>query len=114
MREHLIEKYFCYRRRCVDHIVAEAPQRALLAVFAEAARLTFVASGAALCALILWFLTAGALTQRGGPSGWAIAFALLATLATIGAFDGIVNALRDRGRIAAQVQRSATAADHNR
>ena len=108
MREHLIEKYFCYRRRYVDHILSEAPQRALLAVLAEVARLTFVASGSALCALILWLLTFGALTPPAGPSLWSIAFAALAafaTLATIGALRGIAMALRDRPRVAALVAR---------
>jgi len=106
MREHLVEKYFRYRRRYVDHILMEAPQRALLAVLAEIARLAFVSAGSALCALILWFLTVGALTRPGGPSGWSILFtalAVFATLGSIGALGGILTAVRDRPRVATQV-----------
>ena len=107
MREHLIEKYFRYRRRYVDHIVSEAPERALLAVLSEVARLAFVATGSALCALILWLLTVGALTRPAGWSAWSIPFAalaILATLAVLGALGGIVTALRDRPRVAALIE----------
>jgi hypothetical protein len=106
MREHVVEKYFCYRRRYVNYIVREAPQRARLAVLAEIARLAFVAAGSALCALILWTLTLGALNLRQGPSAWSVPFALLALLAsaaTLGALAGIVDALRDRSRVAGLV-----------
>jgi hypothetical protein len=47
MREHLVEKYFRYRRRYVDYMLIEAPQRALLAVLTEIARLAFVSIGSA-------------------------------------------------------------------
>jgi hypothetical protein len=106
MREHLVEKYFRYRRRYVDHILNEAPQRALLAVVSEVARLAFVATGSTLCALILWFLTLGALTKPSGWSAWSIPFAALAafaTLAAAGALRGALTALFDRPRVASLV-----------
>jgi hypothetical protein len=106
MREHLVEKYFRYRRRYVDHIVSAAPQRALLAVLSEIARLAFVATGSALCAMILWLLTVGAWTRPSGWSAWSIPFAALALLATFaagGALGGALTAFRDRPRVAALI-----------
>ncbi len=49
-RDHFIDKYFGYRRRYVDYIVAEAPQRANLANLSELARLGFMIAGTVLCA----------------------------------------------------------------
>ena len=101
-REHFLDKYFAYRRRYVDYILAEAPNRAKLAVLSELARLTFSALGSALCALLLWFLAAGALARGGGGAAWGVLFgacALAATWFVCLALGGIVAAARDRRRV---------------
>ncbi len=117
MREHLIDKYFAYRRRYVDFFIAEAPQRALLAVLSEAARLSFVAAASALCAAILWTLTVGALVLPSHPSRWTLVFAALAvvaSLATALALGGALAALRDRTRVATNVRRRLDASVEER
>ncbi|MBD5655466.1 MAG: hypothetical protein IAI50_09875, partial [Candidatus Eremiobacteraeota bacterium] len=65
-KEHVLDKYFAYRRRYVDHILREAPHRASLAVLSELARLAFAIAANGLCAAIFWLLAAGASTRAGG------------------------------------------------
>lgn len=106
-REHFLDKYFAYRRRYVDHILREAPQRAALAVAAEIARLGFQAIGSALCALIFWLLTAGA-AVRTNAAMWVVVFALCALVPTVFlvlSLGGIVAALRDRRRVKERTSR---------
>jgi hypothetical protein len=108
-KEHVLDKYFAYRRRYVDHIVREAPHRASLAVLSELARLAFAVVANGLCAAILWALAVGAFERAGGIGTWPILFSALALVPT--AFvclsvGGIVAALRDRRRVA---ERSAAA-----
>lgn len=100
-REHFLDKYFAYRRRYVDHIVREAPERASLAVASEVARLGFQVAGCALCALIFWLLTAGAAARGSAPTLFVV-FALCAlvpTLLLLLSLGGIAAAVRDRGRV---------------
>jgi hypothetical protein len=101
-KEHFVDKYFGYRRRYVDRILREAPERASLAVLAELLRLAFVALASALCAVILWVLTAGAFSRTAGPPLWPSVFAgcaLTATLFVALALGGVASAVRDRGRV---------------
>ncbi len=107
--EQVFEKYFGYRRRYVEHILREAPQRAVLAVLSEAARLGFMIAGNALCALILWALAFGAYAQR-APIGWAVLFSMLALLPTTFALlaaAGFGRALGDRARVEEGARRAA-------
>ncbi len=103
MRDHFLDKYFDYRRRYVDYIVAEAPQRAALANLSELARLGFMIAGNVLCAAIFWLLVAGAVA-RGNGRAWPVVFTLLALLPTAFALlslRGIVRAATDRARVRA-------------
>lgn len=105
MREHFIDKYFRYRRRYVDHMVREAPHRAVLAVDAEVVRLTSLGCFSALCAVLMWLLTAAAFA-RSSPawSAFAIALAIGATAIAIAAAAGILDALRDLRRVRSLVE----------
>jgi len=108
MREHLVEKYFGYRRRYVDHFVVAAPGRAMLAVTSEIVRLGFVAFGSGVCAFIFWLLSAGALSRANGLDAWVVAsFALaaLTTGASIAALAGVFVALADRRRVEEAIRR---------
>jgi len=82
-REHFLDKYFGYRRQYVDAIAAIAPNRRSLAVASEIARLAFSIFGNGLCAVILWFLFAGAIGRAGGFGTWPVVFGILALLPTI-------------------------------
>jgi hypothetical protein len=100
-KDHFLDKYFDYRRRYVDYIVAEAPARASLANLSEIARLGFMILGNAFCAAILWLLVAGAVGRSGGGV-WAIVFGLLALLPTafaLLALRGIVRAALDHSAV---------------
>ncbi|MDQ2857045.1 MAG: hypothetical protein M3R53_00140 [Candidatus Eremiobacteraeota bacterium] len=108
--EHFLGKYFAYRRRYVDYILAEAPARASLAVGSELARLAFMLAGNALCGLILWALAAGAIARS---NAWALLFVVLAALPTAFAaltVRGLIAAARDRSRVHAGVLAAAKAA----
>lgn len=97
---HLYEKYFSYRRRYVDYILKEAPQRAVLAVVSEIARLAFVGAGAGLCAFVFGALLAG--LPRGAdwrPLICIIALGLVAALAALLGLAGALVALRDLRRV---------------
>ncbi len=102
-KDHFLDKYFDYRRRYVDYILAEAPARARLANLSELARLGFMIAGNLLCAAICWLLVAGAVARRGGFGGaWPVVFTLLALLPTafaVLALRGIGRAVADRGRV---------------
>ncbi len=103
--EHFVDKYFGYRRSYVDLILRAAPKRAPLAVISELVRLAFVIVTSALCAAIFWLLTASAYQRSGGAGGLFFAFLLSALLASsfvLLALRGIVNAARDRRRVADQ------------
>ncbi len=105
-KDHFLDKYFDYRRRYVDYIVAEAPARGRLANLSEIARLAFMIAGNLLCAAIFWLLVAGALGRSGGSGIWPAVFGLLALVPTafaLLAFAGIGRAFADRGRVAARV-----------
>jgi len=107
--EHFLSKYFAYRRRYVDYILAEAPSRASLAVGSELARLAFMLVGNALCGLILWTLAAGAVARS---NAWAIlfvAFAALPTAFAVLTVRGLTAAARDRSRVRAGVTAAAEA-----
>lgn len=96
--EHFLEKYFGYRRRYVEHIRSVAPDRGRVAVVSEIARLAFVVFGSSLCALILGFLTGGAIGRSGALSLWPVVFgacALGATLFALLGLRGIWQAFRD-------------------
>ena len=104
-REHVLDKYFAYRRRYVDHIVREAPNRASLAVLSEMARLGFQIAGTFLIAAIFWLLTAGAVTRANGVGVWPVVFALCAFVPTLFlalSLAGLVAAARDLDRVRAQ------------
>jgi ABC-type transport system involved in cytochrome bd biosynthesis fused ATPase/permease subunit len=99
-KDHFLDKYFGYRRRYVDYILAEAPARARLANLSEIARLAFMIAGNVLCAAILWLLVAGAVGR--GSYVLAVVFALLAALPTAFvalATGGIATAVADRARV---------------
>lgn len=101
-KEHFLDKYFGYRRRYVDHIVLEAPERAPLAVLSELTRLAFEVAGNVLCAAILWVLAAGAAGRAGGLGGWPLLFGAMACVPTAFAVmsaAGFAAALRDRRRV---------------
>jgi MFS family permease len=103
---HLYQKYFSYRRRYVDYILKEAPQRARLAVVSEIARLGFMAAGAGLCAFIFGALLAG--LPEGTGWRWPVfigALGLGAVLAAALGLVGAVVALRDLGRVEEQSRR---------
>ena len=107
-REHFLDKYFAYRRRYVDHIVREAPERASLAVFSEMARLGFQIAGSTLCAAIFWLLTAGAVARANGLGAWPVVFALCALVPTIFlalSLAGFTAAARDIGRVRERIER---------
>ena len=107
-REHFLDKYFAYRRRYVDHIVREAPQRASLAVLSEMARLGFQIAGSALVATILWLLVPGAVARAQGPGVWPILFALCAlvpSLFLLLSLAGLAAAARDWGRVKERIRR---------
>jgi hypothetical protein len=99
--EHFIDKYFAYRRRYVDYIRREAPARASLAVLSEIARLGFMITGNAFCALILGALCAGAAERPGGAGLWPALFGALtlvpAAFALL-ALRGLRDAVADRAR----------------
>jgi hypothetical protein len=107
-REHFLEKYFSYRARYVDYVVANAPQRGALANLSEIVRLAFVCTGSLLIAGILWLATV--LSSGTHPIGAAFSgmAALAATLAVAGSAKGIGVALRDRRRVE---ERAAAAAN---
>jgi hypothetical protein len=108
MREHLVDKYFGYRRRYVDHFIVVAPGRAMLAVTSEIVRLGFVAFGSGLCAAIFWLLSAGTLARASGLDAWVVASFALAALTTggsIAALAGIFVALADRRRVEEAIHR---------
>jgi hypothetical protein len=101
-KDHFLDKYFDYRRRYVDYIVAEAPARASLANLSEIARLGFMILGNVFCAAILWLLVAGAVGRAGGIGVWAIVFGLLALLPSgfaVLALRGIVRAALDHSAV---------------
>jgi hypothetical protein len=101
-KDHFLDKYFDYRRRYVDYILAEAPARARLANLSELARLGFMIAGNLLCAAICWLLVAGAVARAGGLGAWPVVFTLLALLPTAFAalaLRGIGRAAADRGRV---------------
>ncbi len=101
-KEHFLDKYFAYRRRYVDYIAREAPERAELAVLSEIARLAFMIAGNFLCAAIFWVLTAGAAARPGGSGPWPILFgglALLPTAFAALAVRGLAVAVADRARV---------------
>jgi energy-coupling factor transporter transmembrane protein EcfT len=103
---HLYEKYFSYRRRYVDYILKEAPQRARLAVMSEIARLGFVAAGAGLCAFIFGALLAG--LPQGTGWRWLTFIGALALAAALSAALGVAGAtvaLFDLGRVEEQSRR---------
>jgi hypothetical protein len=107
-RDHFLDKYFAYRRRYVDYIVQEAPDRAQLAVFSEIARLGFMIAGNVLCAAIFWVLTVSAFERAGGISLWPVVFTLLALLPTsfaLLALRGLAAAAGDRRRVANGLRR---------
>ena len=113
-KEHFLDKYFDYRRRYVDYILAEAPARARLANVSELARLGFMLAGNALCAAICWLLVVGAVGRANGAAVWPIAFLALAALPTAFAaltLRGIVRAVADRRRVE---EAAATAANATR
>jgi len=101
-KQHFLDKYFAYRRRYVDYIAREAPERAQLAVLSEIARLGFMIAGNVLCAAIFWVLTAGAAARTGGLGLWPVVFGLLALVPTAFAalaVRGVLSAVADRGRV---------------
>jgi hypothetical protein len=96
-----LERNFGYRRLYVDAVIARAPNRGVLAVASEVARLAFALAGCALVALVFWLLTAGA-AARSGAGAWFViagAGAVLATLFAILAASGIWRALHDLRRV---------------
>ncbi len=102
----LFDKYFSYRRRYVDYILKEAPQRAVLAVVSEITRLAFVGAGAGLCAFVFGALLAG-LPQA---AGWRwLTFigtlGLVALVITALGTAGAIVALRDLGRVQEESRR---------
>ena len=104
-KEHVLDKYFAYRRRYVEHIEREAPQRASLAVLSELARLGFSIAGNALCALIFWALASGAFGRGGGFGLWPVFFGVLALVPTafgLLAMAGFAEALVDRRAVRAR------------
>ena len=108
--EHFLDKYFDYRRRYVDYIAREAPERAVLANLSEIARLGFMISGNVLCAAILWLLVAGAANRGSGARVWIAVFAALALLPTAFAAlasRGLVRAVRDRRAVQERTRRPA-------
>lgn len=89
-----------YRRLYVDHIVREAPHRAVLAVDAELVRLVSLGCFSGLCAVLMWILTAATFVRS--SSAWVAFAAVLAVGATLLALTaalGIVAALRDLPRV---------------
>ena len=93
-----------YRRLYVNHIVREAPHRAVLAVDAEIVRLTSLGCFAGLCALLMWLLAAAAFARSSAAwSAFAGIIALGATALALVAAIGIVEALRDLRRVRALV-----------
>ena len=108
-REHFLDKYFAYRRRYVDYILSEAPQRGVLANLSEVIRLAFVCTGSLLIGAILWTLTVLAVSRQ--PVGSVIygLCALGASASAWGAASGIVAALRDRRRVEERVAAAANA-----
>ena len=106
-REHFLEKYFSYRTRYVDYVVANAPQRGALANLSETVRLAFVCAGSLLIAGILWLATV--LSSGTHPVGAAFSgmAALAATLAVAGSAKGFGAALRDRKRVQERVAAAA-------
>ncbi|MDQ2909174.1 MAG: hypothetical protein M3R44_07480 [Candidatus Eremiobacteraeota bacterium] len=107
LRQHVLDKYFGYRRLYVAHIERAAPQRGSLAVLSEIARLAFMIVGNALCALIFWVLTVSAAARAGGFGPWPVVFgicALLPTLFAVLSLTGLANAVRDRGRVVASTR----------
>ena len=113
-REHVVEKYFAYRRRYVDYFVEHDPARARLALLSEVARLIFVSAGAALIAAILWVLAVGASAKTGVWWLWRALFAPLAaipTAALLASLAGLTAALADRARVEARTRAPALHAD---
>ena len=111
-REHFLEKYFAYRRQYVDYILAQAPNRGLLANLSEVVRLAFTVAGSLLIGSILWTITFLSLSRISlGTFVYAL-MSLAATAAALGAAAGIVAALRDRPRV--QERASAAANAHGR
>jgi hypothetical protein len=95
-----LDRTFAYRRLYVEAIVERAPRRATLAVASEVARLSFVAVGCGLFALIGWLLAAGAASR--GAAAWALvsgAGALVVTVLGLRAVASAVVAARDMRRI---------------
>ncbi|MBV9104157.1 MAG: hypothetical protein JO060_11260 [Candidatus Eremiobacteraeota bacterium] len=103
-----LQRTFGYRRRYVDAVAELAPNRAVLAVSAEMARLAFVVVGSALVALVFWVLTAGAFERLGPVAFRSLLFAVCALAAAacaIAAAIGIVHAVADLGRVRSNVAR---------
>ncbi len=68
----------------------------------EIARLGFMIAGCALCALVFWLLTAGAVTRAGGLGIWPTLFgacALVPTLMGALALGGLADAFRALGPV---------------
>ena len=108
-REHFLEKYFAYRRRYVDYILAKAPNRGLLANLSEVVRLAFTVAGSLLIGSILWTITFLSFSRIAlGTVVYAL-LSLAATAAALGAAAGIVVALRDRARVAERASAAANA-----
>ena len=107
-REHFLDKYFAYRRRYVDYILTEAPNRGGLANLSEVVRLAFTLTGSLLIGVIVWTITVLSLSRPTlGTAVYAL-MSLAATAAAAAAALGIVAALRDRRRVE---ERAAAAAN---
>jgi hypothetical protein len=101
--EHFLNKYFAYRGRYVEYIRSEAPERESLAVLSEILRLSFVAAGSALCALLFWLLTVAALKRGAVALGWSVGCGICALVASwfaLLALHGVFRALGERRRVA--------------
>jgi len=109
MREHFFAKYFAYRRRYVEHIEREAPERARLAASSEVARLSFLTVASLLNAIMMWLLFLG--TLAGGLNGWSVFSFVTAAVMSASALAGAAgtrDALVDRQRVGATLARSST------
>lgn len=98
----MLSRTFAYRRLYVDAVYERAPHRALLAVWAEILRLSFVFVACVLFATIFWALGFGAYARDGLLSLWtvaAFACALASSAGALAAAAGVLSALRDKGRV---------------
>jgi len=105
-REHVLDKYFSYRRRYVAYFEDSVPARASLANAAEIARLCFMLLGCALFAAIFWIVTVAAFSRTGiAPSSVLLALcAALTTACALLAMRGLYAASADRARVARRVR----------